>query len=99
MLDTHDKSAFESALGSVFRMDGDGLDAADIRLVACDSKLDTPQQACFSLLFNAPADTAPVQGVRRLRHPELGEMEIFLVPIKKTETELVFEAVFNRLRS
>ena len=99
MLEHHDRAAFEGALGSTFRMDGDGDEATDIRLVACDSKIDTPQQSCFSLLFNAPAETAPVQGVRRLVHPDLGEMDVFLVPIEKTDGKLLFEAVFNQLRA
>lgn len=68
-------------------------------LKKCDTRTDTPLQECFSLIFVAREDTLPVQMMRSLKHATLGEMSIFLVPVKRDATGLHFEAVFNRLRT
>ncbi len=49
----------------------------------------------FSLVFRGPAELAMEQGIQRLRHPELGELELFLVPIDRREDGTLFEAVFT----
>lgn len=49
----------------------------------------------FSLVFRGPADLALAQGVRTLRHPELGELSIFLVQVDQTAGATLFEAVFT----
>jgi hypothetical protein len=51
--------------------------------------------APFSLLFSASDGAATEQGTYRLRHPDLGDVDIFLVPVAQGETGLLFEAVFN----
>jgi hypothetical protein len=55
-------------------------------------------QECFSLLFRTAAnDAPPLQQLFKLKHNDLGEMELFLVPVRKNEEGLFFEAVFNKL--
>lgn len=49
----------------------------------------------FSLRFRGPATPAPAQGVRRLAHDEMGELEICLVPIAADGDSTTYEAVFN----
>jgi hypothetical protein len=49
----------------------------------------------FALTFLGPAKLRLPQGIYKMRHPELGEMEIFLVPIAADQTSSAFEAVFN----
>jgi len=49
----------------------------------------------FSLAFVAGRPLRLPQGVYRMRHPQLGEMEIFLVQIAADQTSSTFEAVFN----
>jgi len=51
----------------------------------------------FSLLFRAPADIAPEQGTYRMKHPELGIIELFLVPTKRDADGIYFESIFNNL--
>ncbi len=45
----------------------------------------------FALTFRGPPQLGLPQGIYKLSHPQLGEMEIFIVPISPTD----FEAVFN----
>jgi hypothetical protein len=98
MNDYPSKAEFEAAVDSEFIMQLDDGLAVPVRLKKCDTKTDTPLQESFSLIFVAPADFPPVQSLRRARHAVLGEMSIFLVPVKQDETGLYLEAVFNRLR-
>lgn len=57
---------------------------------------DTPRTP-FSLLFKScdrSADILP-QRLYRLSHDEMGELDIFLVPIGRDETGVTYEAAFN----
>src|SRR2546421_10069312 len=49
----------------------------------------------FSLTFVASRPLRLPQGVYKMRHPQLGEMEIFLVQIGADQNSSIFEAVFN----
>ncbi len=53
-------------------------------------------RAPFSLIFRSPGERrhAPQQ-IYTVRHPELGEIEIFLVPIGPDERGMRYEAVFT----
>ena len=49
----------------------------------------------FSLAFVAGRPLRLPQGIYKMRHPSLGEMEIFLVQVAADQTSSTFEAVFN----
>ena len=49
----------------------------------------------FSLTFRADRNLRLPQGTYKMRHAQLGEMEIFLVQIAADQTSSSFEAVFN----
>jgi hypothetical protein len=49
----------------------------------------------FSAFFNGPAEAQLPQGVYSLSHDQMGEFEIFLVPIARNESGFRYEAVFN----
>lgn len=49
----------------------------------------------FSLAFVAARRLRLPQGTYKMRHPELGEMEIFLVQIAVDQESSTLEAVFN----
>lgn len=48
-----------------------------------------------SVLFDGPDEAPLVQGVYWLRHQDLGELGIFLVPIARKDSALQYEAVFG----
>jgi len=92
------KERFQAALNSEFAMQVENADAPiALQLVKFESKISTPTQECFSMLFRAPADAPEVQMTYTLDHADLGAQEIFLVPVKKNADGLFYEAVFNRL--
>jgi hypothetical protein len=49
----------------------------------------------FSLAFVVDRPIRLPQGTYKMRHPQLGEMEIFLVQVAADQTSSTFEAVFN----
>ena len=57
-----------------------------------------PQQEEFALTFRGPADMFLGQGIRPFTHDQMGQFELFIVPIRQDEQGFYYEAVFNRLR-
>ena len=53
------------------------------------------RRAPFSLLFQAAAECRLPQGIYSLTHPELGTLDLFLVPMQPDERGTLYEAVFN----
>ena len=49
----------------------------------------------FSLTFVLGRPLQLPQGTYKMRHPQMGEMEIFLVQIAADQSSSTFEAVFN----
>jgi hypothetical protein len=58
----------------------------------------TPRQECFSVLFRGARDQPVEQGMYHMRHHQLGDLELFLVPVGQDQNSVYYEAVFNRLR-
>jgi hypothetical protein len=53
----------------------------------------------FSLFFDGPADMFLQQGLYPLEHPEMGEMQLFMVPIGRGEHGFQYEVVFNYFKN
>jgi uncharacterized protein DUF6916 len=49
----------------------------------------------FSVFFEGPVDIKLPQQTYRLQHEQMGEIEIFLVPVSVNEQGFQYEAVFN----
>lgn len=89
---------FSDSLNTVFQVSSDGNVDFEMTLVEVKTIVSNKIQECFSLLFRTTAnDAPPLQQLFKLKHDDLGEMQLFLVPIKKNEEGLFFEAVFNKL--
>ena len=83
------------------RFDVSQADGAPVEftLVECKSLLSNQHQECYSLVFRGPADAPPDQSIYVVQNDKLGAVELFLVPIKKDDKGLYFEAVINHLLS
>jgi hypothetical protein len=91
------REQFSEQLDTVFRADlGDGR-VIDLQFFKLDAGVSNSIQEAFSLMFRAPVDAPPVQNIYSLEHDKLGKMDLFLVPIKKRDDGLYYEAVFNHL--
>ena len=92
------KDEFAAQLNTNFEAREETGKLFEMTLVEVKSVISNKFQECFALLFCTLAeDVAAQQQSFRLKHSILGEMELFLVPVKKNENNLFFEAVFNKL--
>jgi hypothetical protein len=68
----------------------------DLVLKSCDeSRHARPGHPAFSLTFDSSGPERLEQQIFVLEHPELGELDLFLVPIARTEGGIAYEAVIN----
>ena len=85
---------FASHLEADFEMQttGGGL---PLKLVKADPAGASGREGgAFSLLFTAPSGTSLPQAIYPVRHPALGVMEIFLVPIGPLRGGSGYQAIF-----
>ncbi len=68
-----------------------------VQLTEVTPRRATPRQEIFSLLFHGPADHFLPQHTYTLRHEQLGEFDLMLVPVEKDAEGFIYEAAFNRL--
>jgi len=52
----------------------------------------------FSIYFDGPPDQRLPQQLYHLEHPDMGGLDLFLVPVAGDEKKLRYEAVFNYFR-
>jgi hypothetical protein len=65
-------------------------------LKSCDeSPHARPDHPAFSLIFHSSDPERLEQQIFALEHPELGQFDLFLVPVARTENGIAYEAVIN----
>ena len=86
---------FASHLDAVFELQAsDGV--LPLKLAKADPAGASGREGrAFSLLFTAPAGTSLPQAIYPVRHPALGVMEIFLVPIGPLQGGSGYQAIFS----
>ncbi len=87
---------FADLVGSTLSIDfGSGPAPASI-IEAGSIGSPTPRpQGGFSVMLKADVGSRPAQGVFRLRHPQLGDLDLFMVPRRRDGAETVYEITFN----
>jgi hypothetical protein len=87
---------FHSHVGSPFRVLVNG-GSVGLTLVQVSPVRVSPRAEAFSLLFHGPAHAALTQAEYSFEHDEIGEFNLFIVPVGEDRGVLHYEAVFNRL--
>ena len=90
-------AAFLENLQSTFRLRLEGSETVDLELVEVSELKAARRQEMFSLVFQSRSDRVLPQRVYRLEHSNMGQFDLFLVPIKKDDQGVYYEVVFNRL--
>lgn len=89
---------FEPHVGSAFKIVTEGVPEMTLTLTEAKTlktqPLDEGLRIPFALLFEGPAPLMP-QHTYRFEHDAMGQPEIFIVPIAKTDTGFRYEAIFN----
>lgn len=88
---------FEAVAGSDFTVAASVPGRPALRLARVVHLAEPPpgHRQPFSLRFRGPAAPALEQGIHRLVHADMGELEIFLVPIAADQDSRTYEAVFG----
>jgi hypothetical protein len=91
MLEDLTVDQFRPVLHDGFGIAPDGAPAFEVELVEVTEIPREPGgRAPFSLVFQGGPDPPLPQGIYRVEHDELGELDIFLVPIAADRYEAVF---------
>lgn len=99
MADQLEHAHFEGKEGESFTAKAEE-DSLNVKLVGVSEREDEHTKG-FSLLFEGPAETQLRQGLYTVAHDDVGEHEIFLVPVMADPMNpdvVHYEAVFNRLK-
>jgi hypothetical protein len=90
--------SYEACLHDTFNLPlADGT-ATSFTLTQVKRHHDNDLQLSFSLLFFGKTPGMFPQQTYPLRHPRLGELDFFLVPIQEKADGVFYEAVFNLLK-
>ena len=92
---THEE--FNRHANSKFHVQADE-NTVEVDLIEVSELKVYPQQEEFTILFRGPSEVFLDQGVRSFKHEQMGEFELFIVPIKQDAEGFYYEAVFNRVR-
>jgi hypothetical protein len=101
MIETLNKEDFDAHVGSSATVRIDGDESHDLKLeevVHIGAKMARgAKRHAFSVLFSASKDLELEQQIYRVEHLELGEMDLFLVPLGPDPEggAMLFEAVFT----
>jgi hypothetical protein len=93
---THEN--FAAHLNTKFRIQLDEANTVELALAEVSELNLLPGQEQFSIVFRGPLEMFLGQGMREFKHDEMGDFQLFLVPIKQDEDGFSYESVFNRLR-
>jgi hypothetical protein len=89
--------AYEPLCQEQFTLRSEGGTDIELTLTEVKRRINDDVQQCFSLFFQGPGPLVP-DGIHRLGHSRLGEIDLFLVPIRRLRAGFVYEAVFNLLK-
>lgn len=90
-------SSYHDQLHTNFTLEGEPFQGLVLEIVQVSDLQDSPQMASFSVLFHGPAANPLNQHIYRLKHPVLGSLDLFLVPVAGDASGFFYEAVFNHL--
>ncbi len=96
MLGSLPKTTFTENLNSRFRLVLQDSTVVELELIEVRDGKSTPRQEQFSAFFQGPLEPFLEQGTFRLEHDRLDSGELFLVPVQRSDTGLIYQAVFNR---
>ncbi len=93
---THEE--FNKHAGSKFQVQFDENTGVEVELASVSELKLYPQQEEFSLEFRGPLNMFLGQGGRLFNHEQMGQFELFIVPIRQDSQGFYYEAIFNRVR-
>lgn len=93
---THEE--FNKNANTKFQAHFENNTVVDLELAKVSELKLHPRQEEFTIEFRGPLDMVLSQGTHSFTHDQMGQFELFLVPVRQDEQGFYYEAVFNRLR-
>ncbi|HAM70326.1 MAG TPA: hypothetical protein DCM86_01625 [Verrucomicrobiales bacterium] len=99
-LDAVTPGTFHGLVGSGFRLESPERGALtatlmEVRELGRPGGAGPSSRAPFGLTFHLPGSGFLPQQTYALRHPELGRLDLFLVPVRQQGNDLTLEAIFG----
>lgn len=94
MFDRLGSEDFAAHLHTIFRVEAAAL--LDLELEAVNDRSNA-QIEQFSVLFTGPVSPWLTQGTYTLNHTQMGQLDLFIVPLGPRDDRMTYEAVFARL--
>jgi hypothetical protein len=85
-------------VNTVFQVQLDEATKVPVELFEVTEYIVSPNQARFSTIFYGPHDQLLGQGTRHFQHDQMGEFDLFIVPIGRDQKSIHYEAVFNHMQ-
>jgi len=86
---------FVRHLNSRFLIKRDQSDHVEVELIEAEDLKSTPRLEQFSIIFRGPLDPPLPQATYEFEHAEMGDMHLFIVPIRRDQDGMYYEAIFN----
>jgi hypothetical protein len=97
MLETLTKETWKTYLDGTFQVYIDAARSLDMRLAEVSGYGRRPdaKREAYSLVFRGPMKPLLMQRIYSIRHEQMGQLEIFLVPIGPDADGMRYEAIFT----
>ena len=92
-----DHGEFQNQLNSRFSLQLSDSESVELLLTEVSELSTSPRQEMFAIVFRGPANSIMPQRIYHLANDTIGELDLFLVPIKQDDEGVYYEAVFNRM--
>jgi hypothetical protein len=99
MLDELHYEDYAKCLNTKFQAEAGEVGTIEMELITAEDKSPSADHEQFVLTFRAPVDAPVTQQIFNISHEQLGTGLVFLVPIAKDVSGVLYEAVFNRIRA
>lgn len=73
------------------------MKSIELEMVSAEDRGSGPGEEQFSIIFRGPLDAPLMQRTYSMEHPQMGTFDIFLVPIRRADDGLYYEACFARM--
>ena len=96
MAEEFEHARFLENLNAKFRLSLEAGASAELELAEVSDLKTGPGQEWFSIVLREGSERILPQRTYQVDSDTMGSMEIFIVPIRKTDEGVFYEAVFNR---
>lgn len=88
---------YTAHIGSEFLVQLEDGTTHRVTLTSATPRIDDELQTAFSLYFRGEGEVLP-QRIYQFHHAQLGDFDLFIVPIVNRRSGITYEAVFNLLK-